>query len=307
MALCTVIMPVYKSPFLEVAISSILAQSFPDFELLVGLDGPDAAAKAIVEGFDDARIKLFEYEHAGFLGTANKLARMVNTPYLARMDADDKTAANRLEILIAALEKDDTLAGITCDYGYMADNHRNIIYTSSTLTRNTSFISVDNRISGQLRISDPAFVYRTACVAQAGYYDESITGSELPLQFKLLQTHRLAVYDYPLYFHSYVINSVSRSADMVGNRKIFERLLNEHTSKTEVEKAALIEKRFQGKQNRAFDLVIKKIRIEFAAKNYKKLCWLLYNNPVMLKRKKTYTLLLALIRSKHQQFRSFNG
>ncbi len=55
----SVIMPAYNaSAFIREAVDSILAQTFGDFELIILNDGSTDDTRAIVESYDDERIRL---------------------------------------------------------------------------------------------------------------------------------------------------------------------------------------------------------------------------------------------------------
>ena len=55
----SIIMPAYNaSDFIREAVDSILAQTFGDFELIILNDGSTDDTQAIVESYDDERIRL---------------------------------------------------------------------------------------------------------------------------------------------------------------------------------------------------------------------------------------------------------
>lgn len=59
----TVVMPVYNGErYLRGAIDSVLAQTFADFELLVINDGSTDGTAAILESYDDSRMRIVTNE-----------------------------------------------------------------------------------------------------------------------------------------------------------------------------------------------------------------------------------------------------
>ena len=57
-------MPVYNAEaYLEQAISSILNQTYGDFEFLIINDGSTDGSRAIIKSFTDARIQLIDNEN----------------------------------------------------------------------------------------------------------------------------------------------------------------------------------------------------------------------------------------------------
>jgi glycosyltransferase involved in cell wall biosynthesis len=95
----TVLMPVYNGErFLREAISSILLQTFQDFELLIIDDGSTDRSVEIIYSFDDPRIRLyFNEKNLGISETLNKGIMLASAELIARMDADDISDPFRLE------------------------------------------------------------------------------------------------------------------------------------------------------------------------------------------------------------------
>lgn len=95
----TVLMPVYNGEaFLHEAISSVLSQTFGDFELLVINDGSTDQSVAIVESTHDPRIRVIHNEkNKGLIYSLNKGFVLARGEYIARMDCDDTSLPTRLE------------------------------------------------------------------------------------------------------------------------------------------------------------------------------------------------------------------
>lgn len=103
----SVLMPVYKTaPYLRQAIDSMLAQTFGDFELIVLNDGSPDEAEAIIDSYTDERI--VRYTGKTNVGLANILnigIDMARGKYIARMDSDDISLPNRLQVQFDYLEQ----------------------------------------------------------------------------------------------------------------------------------------------------------------------------------------------------------
>lgn len=86
----SVILPVYNSaPYLAATIESILAQTLPDFELIVLNDGSTDNSVAIIHSFSDNRIRYLEQPNRGLVYTLNRGISEARGRYIARIDADD--------------------------------------------------------------------------------------------------------------------------------------------------------------------------------------------------------------------------
>ena len=100
-------MPVYNGAvFLKEAISSILDQSFTDFELIILNDGSTDDSERIILSFKDDRIKyLKNAKNLGLIGTLNKGLSESRGTYIARMDQDDISLPNRFQKQINFLKE----------------------------------------------------------------------------------------------------------------------------------------------------------------------------------------------------------
>src|SRR5688572_25455679 len=107
MAEISVILPVYNAEkYLRDAIQSILNQTFTDFELIIINDGSTDESERIINSFSDKRIRYIRNDkNLGLIETLNKAVHLAAGPYIARMDSDDISEMNRLEIQLAELKK----------------------------------------------------------------------------------------------------------------------------------------------------------------------------------------------------------
>jgi GT2 family glycosyltransferase len=100
----SVAMSVYDGErFLALAVESILAQTFADFELLILNDGSKDGSKAIIDSYaaKDPRIRAIHRENRGLVASLNQLLDEAKAPLVARMDCDDICLPTRFEQQIA--------------------------------------------------------------------------------------------------------------------------------------------------------------------------------------------------------------
>lgn len=97
--LITVLMPIFNgAKYLPEAIGSVLRQTYANLEILVVDDGSTDESAAIVERISDPRLRLVRnFANEGLVRTLNKGVALAQGTYLARMDADDIAAPQRLE------------------------------------------------------------------------------------------------------------------------------------------------------------------------------------------------------------------
>lgn len=100
----SIIIPLYnKERFIARAISSVLAQDWPDYELLVVNDGStDNGPQVVRDRFHDSRIRLIEQENAGAGAARNRGLAVSQGDAAAFLDADDEWLPTHLSDLLAA-------------------------------------------------------------------------------------------------------------------------------------------------------------------------------------------------------------
>ena len=100
MKLLSIIIPVYNGEkYLNSCISSILQQSFTDFELLLVDDGSTDVSGEICDGYaaGDSRVRVFHVENGGPSRARNLGLREAMGQYVAFVDADDELYPDSLE------------------------------------------------------------------------------------------------------------------------------------------------------------------------------------------------------------------
>jgi glycosyltransferase involved in cell wall biosynthesis len=90
------------------AVSSILGQTFQDYELIVVDDGSNDGTLNIIRSFNDSRIKAIEMQHSGLATALNTGARIARGEYIARLDQDDVSFSKRLHEQVNFLDEHPT-------------------------------------------------------------------------------------------------------------------------------------------------------------------------------------------------------
>jgi len=100
----SVLLPVKNGEkYIAESLESILSQTFNDFEILIFDDASTDCTIKIIENFQDPRIKLF-IEKEGFISNLNQGIELSDSPYIARMDADDIMNPVRLAVQLLRME-----------------------------------------------------------------------------------------------------------------------------------------------------------------------------------------------------------
>jgi glycosyltransferase involved in cell wall biosynthesis len=103
----SVILPTYnRNRWLEIAVDSVLAQTFTDWELIVADDGSDETTKAYLRGLEPRpNVRVLWLTHSGNPSRVRNAAlRGARGKYVAFLDSDDTWSPRKLEAQLAALQ-----------------------------------------------------------------------------------------------------------------------------------------------------------------------------------------------------------
>lgn len=118
----SVIIPAYNSATtLARAVESVLAQSWPAYEIIVIDDGSTDNTLQVAHHFGD-RIKVIHQANAGVSMARNRGVAAATGDWLAFLDADDWFYPDRLGLHGKWIADDDSLDFLTGDYEYRRDD-----------------------------------------------------------------------------------------------------------------------------------------------------------------------------------------
>lgn len=108
-SLVSVILPCYNAmPFLPEALESILNQTYTNLEIICINDGSTDETGKVLEEYaeKDKRIRLIHNQaNLKLISTLNKGVQLAKGEFIARMDADDVSDVNRMQIQVDFLRK----------------------------------------------------------------------------------------------------------------------------------------------------------------------------------------------------------
>lgn len=104
----SIIIPVYKAEtFFDECVSSILAQSYEDFELILVDDGSPDKCPELCDKWaaTDSRIKVIHKSNGGVSSARNSGLEIASGDYICFVDSDDTLPENGLHILMKSIEQ----------------------------------------------------------------------------------------------------------------------------------------------------------------------------------------------------------
>jgi glycosyltransferase involved in cell wall biosynthesis len=204
-------------------IASVLAQSFTNFEYIIIDDGSTDATEAVVNSFQDARIRYFRHLHTGgHLSVLRNFAHSKSSgKYIAYVDSDDLWEKDKLAIQVKALESNEAIGFSFTDIETF--DSRGVIQKS--LYKNTGEFTgsvFPQMLWNQLIICHTTLLLRASCLEKIGPMDEAMRSGDHDRVFYLSR-----------YFNAYVIyRSLVRvrkhSQNSTGNPAVSLRQLEEH-------------------------------------------------------------------------------
>ncbi|MES2418185.1 MAG: glycosyltransferase family 2 protein [Bacteroidota bacterium] len=186
----TVLMPAYNAQqYIAEAIKSVLTQSFNNFELLIINDGSTDKTLAIINTFDDKRIRIINQENKGIAAALNTGLSAANTIYIARFDADDICYPDRLQVQydFMVANPDYSVIGSAADY---VDVAKNYVFTHLPLAFSNSEIrQLDFRSCPFIHSS--VFYKREIILGYGGYNEYAYTFEDHLLWVNLLRKEKV--------------------------------------------------------------------------------------------------------------------
>jgi glycosyltransferase involved in cell wall biosynthesis len=201
----SVVIPLYnKGKYIERAISSILAQTFPPLEIIVVDDGSTDDGHGKVLKFKNPKIALIQQENKGPGAARNAGLAITKGKYIAFLDADDEWYPSFLKTGLSLLEnKEANVTSIWTGYINYPDMRQNSIgkeeiggvyeIGSKTDVRSISKVFDFTSASFGIMRADSARKW-------GGFYDrhKCIHGEDRYFFYKLLFNERVGIINEPL-------------------------------------------------------------------------------------------------------------
>jgi glycosyltransferase involved in cell wall biosynthesis len=159
----SIVMPVYNGKeFLNKAIDSILNQSFKNFEFIIIDDGSTDSSKEIIRSYTDNRIRFLEQENSGVAIALNNGIKISNSEIIARMDSDDISYPERLELQYTFLKSNP-------DYILVGSNTIIIDMNGEEVYKSRLPVTWDEI---KTRLPEPSF-FHSSVMFNKGYFNKA--------------------------------------------------------------------------------------------------------------------------------------
>ena len=168
----SVLMSLYNADkYLTEAMDSILAQTYPDFEMIVVNDKSTDKSGDILKAFAQKDPRIVILENAQNLGLTRSLNRglaIAKGEYVARMDADDISAPDRFQKQVAFLDMHPDYSFVSC-IGRYIDENGNPEQLRPFPETNEEIYAMMPKVDA---VMHPGAMFRRKDIAQIGNYCE---------------------------------------------------------------------------------------------------------------------------------------
>ncbi|MGH7230059.1 MAG: glycosyltransferase family 2 protein [Nitrospiraceae bacterium] len=219
MPLVSVVIPAYNgvSRYLEQAITSVLQQSFRDWELVVVDDASSDETAHLVAAYTQARY-VRRQKNGGQATARNDGARLGTGIFLAFLDQDDLWEPTFLEEMKTALERHPDTAIIHSD-GFQVNERNEVMEYDGAMKHRASITQL---LRGDHDTATSGSLFRKTCFDTVGGYDERLfIWEDIDLAIRLYQRYPIVHLPKPLYRHRLYSRNVSR--DIPSERALLGR------------------------------------------------------------------------------------
>jgi glycosyltransferase involved in cell wall biosynthesis len=174
----SVIIPTYnRADFLRLAITSVLNQTFQDFEIIVVDDASEDHTHEVVHNFRDKRIKYIRHEVNKRVAAARNTGVLNSSgDYVAFVDDDDEWLPKKLQMQVALLEDDTSTVGVVYT-GYVQIDRSTGRILEQIIHKRKGNICNDILESNFIGPASTVLI-RRKCFDRVGLFDENIEFGE---------------------------------------------------------------------------------------------------------------------------------
>jgi glycosyltransferase involved in cell wall biosynthesis len=197
----TIGLPFYNvEKYLELAIKSVFAQTYQDWELLLIDDGSTDGSLDIAKSIKDPRVKVYsDGKNKKLAARLNEITKLAKYDYIARMDADDIMDPNRLTVQIKILE-DNPQFDLVSTGMFSISNTNELLGYRGKAWENPTFKEILNKKTGVLHAS---ILVRKTWYERNKYNEKLKLGQDTEIWFRTSRNDDLKVkiISEPLYMY----------------------------------------------------------------------------------------------------------
>jgi GT2 family glycosyltransferase len=215
--LVDILIPVHNAiATLEASLQSVADQTFTNFRALVVDDGSTDGSGAALDALAarDPRFVVIHQANGGIVAALNAAIALVEAPFVARMDADDICAPDRLERQLAYLQDHEDCVAVGCMIAHIDEHGERIVGLPQPGDPGTADACWFP--AREPYIVHPFLMARTSAVHQVGGYRYVPHSEDSDLYWRLREVGRLHNLPDILGQYRFHIGSISGSSIING-------------------------------------------------------------------------------------------
>lgn len=171
----SILLPFYNAAStLNQAVDSIVNQSLTDWELILVDNASTDGSSLLAEKWAkrDSRIQLIRCERKGIAHALNQSLELVNSDFIARMDADDVSYSDRFERQLNFLKENPEIGVVSCQADFQSSLEKAEGYAHFVNWQN-GILSPDQHWINRFKespVAHPTVLFRTELIRQFGSY-----------------------------------------------------------------------------------------------------------------------------------------
>lgn len=184
--LVSIIVPCYnQAHFLDETLQSVLDQTYGGWECIIVNDGSPDDTKEVANKWieKDKRFKYLYKENGGLSSARNAGIKKSDGVFILPLDSDDVIDVNFLKRLVPELNKDNSLAIVSCYSKFFEKRTSNIVYELKPNGSTTKSLLYLNQLIA-------TSLFRKECWEEVGGYDENMKSGFEDWEFWLNITKR---------------------------------------------------------------------------------------------------------------------
>jgi glycosyltransferase involved in cell wall biosynthesis len=187
------------------AIESILSQTFSDFEFVIIDDGCTDGTSEVLRSFRDNRILLVKNDkNIGLTKSLNRGLQLASGKYIARMDADDISVAERFEKQVEFLDAHPAVGLVGCAVEFIDPQGKTLGFHRVPKKRQDEVLTDGNWFNHS------ATAFRRECLDYVGLYREAFHyAQDYDLWLRISEKYEIAFMPEPLVKIRFNCDSIS--------------------------------------------------------------------------------------------------
>lgn len=204
-----------REKFLRETITSVLSQSYNDFELIIIDDGSTDKTKDIVDSFTDERISYYYQQNKGQNIARNLGMSISQGEYIAHVDSDDLWINTKLEKQVKILNEKKDIGLVYCGTKLIDCNSE---FVKKLKIHNHNGYVLDKLLMSNFLYNGSNTLFRKTCLTKVVNFDESVNRMT-DWQFYLKFSIYYKFYSIPEYLVLYRVHDTNMSINYIKYKK----------------------------------------------------------------------------------------